>query len=150
MECKVSQVIPTGEGGGAGILILCEVVLMHVSDSIIDSTGRIDPFKLDAVARLGGDYYARIQGENIFTVPKPLDRLGMGIDQLPPSIRTSKILSGNDLGMLANVEVIPEKGALLPHEYELASKGELELHRLAKRYLADNKVADAWRVLVSR
>ena len=149
MECKVTQVIPTGDQGGAGILILCEVVMMHISEAIMDANGRIDPHKLDAVARLGGDYYARIQGDSIFTVPKPLDRMGIGIDQLPESIRNSKILTGNDLGMLANVELIPAAGVLTDDEQKISSYGEEAKHKLVKQYLSENRIQDAWRVLVS-
>jgi flavin reductase (DIM6/NTAB) family NADH-FMN oxidoreductase RutF len=107
MECKVRQVISTGDEGGAANLVLCEVVLMHISDDILDEAGKIDPVKLDAVARLGGDWYARIGRESLFTVPKPLEKKGIGIDQLPDEIRQSTVLTGNDLAQLANVEAIP-------------------------------------------
>jgi flavin reductase (DIM6/NTAB) family NADH-FMN oxidoreductase RutF len=147
MECKVTQIIPTGSEGGAGILVLCEIVLMHISEKILDNNGKIDPHKLDAVARLGGDYYARIQGDAIFAVPKPLDRMGIGIDKLPESIRKSNVLTGNDLAMLANVEAIPEKSLLSDDEKLIAATGKKELHVLAQHYLRQNRVMDAWRIL---
>jgi flavin reductase (DIM6/NTAB) family NADH-FMN oxidoreductase RutF len=149
MECKVTQILPTGNEGGAGILVLCEILLMHISEKIVDEHGKIDPYKLDAVARLGGDYYARVQGESIFAVPKPLDRLGMGIDNLPESIRKSKVLTGNDLGMLANVEVIPVKGELSVDERKIVNRGEEAIHRLVQMYLNENRIMEAWNVLVS-
>src|SRR6478735_9030138 len=107
-ECKVNQVIPLGDKGGAGNLILCEILLIHFKEEIFDANGKIDPHKIDAVARMGGDYYCRANGENIFTVPKPNDKLTIGYDQIPEHIRNSKILSGNDLGMLGNVERLPD------------------------------------------
>lgn len=154
MECKVLQVIRTGDQGGAGNLVICEVVMIHVKDEILDSDGRIDPFKLDAVARLGGDWYCRVQGDSIFKVPKPLDRASLGIDQLPASIRNSKILSGNDLGMLGNVESLPERIAiddivLIDEMAKAKAGGEDELHLLAKKYLTKGDIATAWRILLS-
>src|SRR5688572_6566577 len=112
MECKVLQIIQTGDQGAAGNLVICEVMLMHIKEEILDPEGRIDPWKLDAVARLGSDYYCRVQGDMIFKVPKPLDRLGIGVDQLPERIRKSKILTGNDLGLLANVEQLPDEQSI--------------------------------------
>jgi hypothetical protein len=145
-ECKVLQVIKTGDQGAAGNLVICEVVLVHVKDDILDVEGKIDPFKLDAVARMGGDWYCRAQGEALFKVPKPLDKIGIGIDQLPEKIRNSKILTGNDLGMLANVEKIPlsdnQESDLIPDE--------LQQHRLAHELLASGDVNQAWQVLLAQ
>ena len=142
MECRVLQIISTGEQAGAGNLVICEVVAMHIDEKILDAEGRIDPYKLDAVARLGGDYYARVHGDSIFTVPKPIDKTGIGIDQLPASIRNSVVLTGNDLAMLANVERIPERQPELTN-----SAGD---HTLAKRLLSEGRVMDAWQVLLQR
>jgi flavin reductase (DIM6/NTAB) family NADH-FMN oxidoreductase RutF len=151
MECKVTQIIPTGSEGGAGILVLCEVVLMHISEKILDADGRIDPHKLDAVARLGGDHYARIQGDSIFIVPKPLQRMGIGIDRLPESIRRSPVLTGNDLAMLANVEAIPESSTQGSGYEEKIVAGDIKAwHKLAQEYLERNDVQGAWRVLLGR
>ena len=151
MECKVLQVIRTGEQGGAGNLVICEVVMMHIKDEILDHDGRIDPFKLDAVARLGGDWYCRVQGDSIFKVPKPLDRASLGIDQLPEHIRFSKVLSGNDLGMLGNVEKLPSviSTAHLKEYNDAKTGGRDEIHRLAKQYLEEGRVEDAWMVLLA-
>ncbi len=154
MECKVNQVIELGHNGGAGSLVICEVLLMHIKDEILDEHGRIDPRKMDAVARMGGDYYLRAQGENIFTVPKPNEKLGIGFDQIPSEIRNSSILTGNDLGKLANVEHLPgqqdveEMGK--SREFHTArSQGATEVHILAQKYLMEGKVEEAWKVLLA-
>lgn len=149
-ECKVLDVIKTGDQGAAGNLVICEVVLAHIKDDIIDSEGKIDPFKLDAVARMGGDWYCRANGNTLFKVPKPLDKIGIGIDQLPESIRNSKILTGNDLGMLANVEKIPAiNEALLTQESTIAKdKGQEAVHLLAHEYLQHGKIEEAWNILL--
>lgn len=142
MECKVLQIIETGDQGAAGILVICEVIMMHIQDHVLDADGRIDPFKLDAVARLGGDYYCRVQGGNIFKVPKPLDKVAIGIDQLPERIRNSRVLTGNDLGMLANVEQLPFIG-----NSTLSQKDEEQRHRHAQELLRGGNVSEAWRIL---
>jgi len=144
-ECKVNQVISLGDEGGAGNLIVCEILLAHFKEDILDSSKNIDPQKLDAVARMGGDFYCRVHGENIFEVPKPNTKLGIGFDQLPQSIRNSEILSSNDLARLANVEKLPiEKGSI-----KTDTPDEGVLHLLAKKLLADGKVEEAWKVLLT-
>jgi flavin reductase (DIM6/NTAB) family NADH-FMN oxidoreductase RutF len=136
-ECKVLQVIPTGLEGAAGNLVICEVMLMHIKDEVLEETGKIDPAKMDAVARLGGDWYCRVTESTLFKVPKPLDRLGIGVDQLPQAIRNSRIFTGNDLGMLANVEDLPV-GTYSSDE---------SVHKRAKELLFDGKIAEAWAIL---
>jgi flavin reductase (DIM6/NTAB) family NADH-FMN oxidoreductase RutF len=153
MECKVLQVIQTGDQGAAGNLVICQVLLMHIKEEILDEAGRIDPFKLDAVARLGGDWYCRVQGNAIFKVPKPLEKIGVGFDRIPEAIRNSKILTGNDLGMLANIEKIPDvpaKDAFANDNRVHAAwqRGEDSAHKLAQEYLMEGKVTEAWRVLL--
>lgn len=106
-ECKVNEVIQLGTEGGAGNLVICEVLKMHINEAVLDADGKIDPVQLDAVSRMGGNWYGRAK-EGMFEVPKPLSTLGIGFDQLPSKIRTSKLLTGNDLAMLANVEVLPD------------------------------------------
>jgi flavin reductase (DIM6/NTAB) family NADH-FMN oxidoreductase RutF len=155
MECKVLNIIETGQQGGAGMLVICEVVLMHVREEVLGADGRIDPWKLDAVARLGSDWYCRVQGDSIFKVPKPLDRLGIGIDRMPESIRKSRILTGNDLGLLGNVEQLPDQSSIdnfrkKPEVQEALEQGELALHRLAHELLKQEQVDDAWKVLLAR
>lgn len=148
-ECKVLQVIKTGDQGAAGNLVICEVILAHIKDEILDEEGKIDPFKLDAVARMGGDWYSRAQGDSLFKVPKPLEKIGIGIDQLPEKIRNSKILTGNDLGMLGNIEKLPETTRGLTIEELSAVKYGIEsAHKLAQRYLHAGRVEDAWNILL--
>ena len=154
MECIVNQVIQTGTEGGAGNLVVCEVVRMHIHEMVLDGEGKIDPFKLDAVARLGGDWYCRVQGDAIFKVQKPLDKQGIGIDRLPESIRNSQVLTGNDLGMLGNVENLPDEQMILPFRNSIEVKtalraGEVGLHRLAQEYLKAGKVMEAWSILLA-
>jgi flavin reductase (DIM6/NTAB) family NADH-FMN oxidoreductase RutF len=107
LECKVLQIIETGTEGGAANLIICEIVQMHIDERILDEQNQIDPHKIDLVARMGMDYYCRASGDAIFEVPKPNTELGIGIDALPQAIRNSRILSGNELGLLANCTEIP-------------------------------------------
>jgi flavin reductase (DIM6/NTAB) family NADH-FMN oxidoreductase RutF len=145
MECKVLQIIQTGDQGAAGNLVICEVILMHINESILDHDGKIDPWKLDAVARLGGDYYCRVQGDTIFKVPKPLDKIGIGIDQLPAELRNSKILTGNDLGMLANVQTLPMKNARM----NVSDAEVMVRHSRAHALLQEGKVDEAWTILCS-
>lgn len=145
-ECKVNEVIELGENGGAGNLIICEVLLAHIKEEILDNEGKIDPQKLDAVARMGGDYYCRAHGEAIFKVPKPLTTKGIGVDQIPAPIRNSKILTGNDLGILGNVEQLPAKGSL-DEVIEYASTDEV--HAQAQQLLHKGKVESAWRLLLT-
>lgn len=139
-ECKVLQVIPTGTEGAAGNLIICEVLMVHIKDEILDAEGRIDPFKIDAVARMGGDWYCHANGGALFKVPKPLEKIGIGIDQLPAAIRNSKVLTGNDLGMLANVEKLPYS----PNDFASDDETHQQVHQLLK----EAKSEEAWGLLV--
>ncbi len=150
-ECKVLEVKETGTEGGAGNLIICEVVRIHIAENILDESGHIDPFKLDAVGRMGGNWYCRAQGDALFEIPKPLASKGIGIDQLPESIRTSSVLTGNNLARLANVEVIPERQSL-PEEVGKRIRqmsDREERHAYAQELLGNGNVDLAWQVLLS-
>ncbi len=158
LECKVRQVIETGTEGGAGNLIICEVLAMHINDDILDEQQRIDPHKIDLVARMGQDYYCRASGAALFEVPKPNTQLGIGIDLLPAAIRYSKILSGNNLGMLANVFAMPDinpafddnRVKQIVQYYSISPEEmEVELHVYAKTLLDAGRVSEAWQVLLS-
>jgi flavin reductase (DIM6/NTAB) family NADH-FMN oxidoreductase RutF len=160
MECKVVEVKAMGDQGGAANLIICEILLMHIDESVLTADNKIDPHKIDLVARMGGDLYCRASGSAIFDVAKPNSELGMGIDQLPESIRNSTILSGNNLGQLGNVRNLPD--ALSIDEFrrrdfmkELYSKYghdekviQTKLHELAKTLLEQKQVEEAWKVLL--
>jgi hypothetical protein len=153
MECNVLQIVPTGTEGGAGNLVICEVILMHIKEEVLDENGRIDPFKLDAVARLGGDWYCRVQGDAIFKVPKPLDRLGIGVDSIPASIRFSNILTGNDLGLLGNIERLPDisnvQDFMTKYPIEQALQGgDDAVHTMARIFLSEGKTEEAWKILL--
>lgn len=154
LECKVIQVIATGDQAGAGNLVICQVMLMHIKEEILDEQGKIDPFKLDAVARLGGDWYCRVGPESIFKVPKPLQTIGIGVDQIPEHIRLSKVLTGNDLGMLGNVEKLPGELSLQTIRnqsdfLQARTKGGEAVHRLAQAYLKQGRVEEAWSILLA-
>ncbi len=153
-ECRVKQVMPMGDEGGAGNLVICEVVLAHFKEEIFDDQGRIDPQKVDAVARMGNDYYCRAHGENVFVVPKPNDKQAIGFDQIPEPIRKSKILTGNDLGRLGNSETLPTQVSIdevkKNPEVQLAlTQGEEEVHRLAQRMVRSGKTEEAWKTLLA-
>ncbi len=160
-ECKVVDIIETGKEGGAGNLIIAEMLLMHISPDVLTADGKIDQHKIDLVGRLGSDWYVRANGQALFEVPKPAKNLGIGFDQLPETIKNSKVLSGNNLGMLANIEQLPDLDSIAIHAHmnkELAgilaagyAQEELEskLHYLAHQLLNDGKVNEAWKVLLS-
>jgi flavin reductase (DIM6/NTAB) family NADH-FMN oxidoreductase RutF len=158
LECKVIEVKPLGTEGGAGNLIICEVIRMHIDDSLLDENKKIDQRKINHVARLGGDWYCKVDETNLFHVPKPNTELGIGIDALPESVRTSKILTGNNLGQLANVNEMP---VIDPSFYDDSLKNivlyyslnpddmEKEIHYYAKQLLDNGKIKEAWQVLLS-
>ena len=158
LECKVIEIKPLGSEGGAGNLIICEVLCMHIDESILDENKKIDQTKMHHIARLGGDWYCKVDETNLFKVAKPNIQLGIGIDALPESIRNSKILSGNNLGQLANVHDMPQmqpsfdddklKSIVLYYSLNPADMEE-ELHRYAKELLDTDKVEDAWQVLLA-
>jgi flavin reductase (DIM6/NTAB) family NADH-FMN oxidoreductase RutF len=152
-ECVVKDIQPLGEEGGAGNLVICEVVLIHLDDKILDPQNKIDPHKLNLAARMGGNWYTHTNSDNLFEVTKPLRTHGIGIDQLPDEIRTSKTLTGNDLALLANVEEIPKIETLV----NLVAKQELVIlrslqgdfrHQKAHQYLVAGEVDHAWLTLL--
>lgn len=155
MECKVLKVEPLGNKGGAGNLIFSEVVKIHLDEALLDAFGNIDQHKIDLVARMGGNWYTRAN-MGMFEVPKPLASLGMGIDAIPEDIRSSPVLTGNDLGMLGNVQQLPTeeeiKGFLasnLEVGVVVGSGNRESLHLKAKEYLMNNEVLSAWKVLLA-
>jgi flavin reductase (DIM6/NTAB) family NADH-FMN oxidoreductase RutF len=158
LECKVIEVKPLGTEGGAGNLVICEVQCMHIDESILDENKRIDQTKLNLVARLGGDWYCKVDETNLFKVAKPNVQLGIGIDALPEAIRKSNILSRNHLGQLANVHDMPVVDPNFENEplkqivqyFNLDPlEMETETHKLAARYLSEGNVANAWQVLLA-
>jgi flavin reductase (DIM6/NTAB) family NADH-FMN oxidoreductase RutF len=158
LECKVIEVKSLGEGGGAGQLVICEVLNLHIDDSLITADGKLYQTKIELVARLGGDWYCRVSKESLFQVPKPNVELGIGVDALPESIKQSKILSGNHLGKLANVNELPViqpsydddhlKNIIQYFSIDPADM-EKELHTYAAKLLDENKIQEAWQVLLA-
>ena len=158
MECKVIEVKPLGKEGGAGNLVICEVLRLHIDDSLLDENKKIDQRKIHHIARLGGDWYCKVDETNLFMVPKPNTELGIGVDALPESIRNSDILSGNDLGHLANVREMPliepsfddtHLKNIIQYYSMNPDEMEKELHLYAKKLLAEGKVKEAWQVLLA-
>ncbi|MEP0263020.1 flavin reductase family protein [Dokdonia sp.] len=155
-ECNVIEVKPLGTQGGAGNLVICEILKIHIKEAVLDTNGAIDPLKIDQVARMGGNWYSRAN-QGLFEVPKPVARLGIGVDQIPESIRLSTILTGNDLGMLGNVEQLPtteEVQEFVANHIEIKEaiqSGDLKsLHKRAQEYLVKQNVNNAWKVLLAK
>jgi flavin reductase (DIM6/NTAB) family NADH-FMN oxidoreductase RutF len=156
-ECRVKQVIELGNQGGAGNLIICEVLLVHIAESVLDDQQSIDQHKIDLVARMGGNWYCRAHGSALFEVEKPVSTLGIGIDNIPEAIRLSPVLTGNNLGQLGNVENLPSSDAI----EQFKKSGELDLlleatpftdfahHRLARQLLGEGRIELAWKVLLA-
>ena len=150
-ECKVIEIKELGTEGGAGNLIICEVLCMHIDERVLDKDQQIDQVKLDLVARAGGNFYSRAR-ESFFEIPKPLQLKGMGVDNLPDAVRESNILTGNDLGMLGNVESLPDQSDVnkfLQDNPGFITRELNEKHKFAQELLKKNDVAGAWKVLLS-
>ena len=149
-ECKVTDIIYTGTEGGAGNLIVCEVVKLHINEDVLADDGSIDQHKIDLVARAGGSYYSRAR-DGFFEIPKPIATLGIGVDAIPSEIRNSTILTGNNLGMLGNVEQLPTIETVNNFGKEHPNFIGLETtkkHTFAQEYLKKNDVESAWKVLL--
>ncbi len=155
-ECKVIEVKPLGTQGGAGNLVICEILKIHIKEEVLDTNGAIDPLKIDQVARMGGNWYSRAN-QGLFEVPKPGARLGVGVDQIPELIRRSSVLTGNDLGLLGNIEQFPttkevqEFIATHTDVQEIVQSGDQEsIHKKAQEYLSKQNVNNAWKVLLAK
>lgn len=159
-ECKVNEVIELGDQGGAGNLIICEVLKIHIDESILDESGMIDQHKIDLVSRMGGNWYCRADEKSMFEIPKPITTCGIGYDQLPLDILKSQVLTANNLGQLAGIELIPNETDV--NEYKLielselflsleedAAQLEVEIHKRAKLLLEKNLLEEAWLTLLS-
>ena len=159
-ECKVNEVIELGDKGGAGNLIICEVVKIHIAEEVMDENGLIDQHKINLVARMGGNWYVHANEKSMFEVVKPITTVGIGFDQLPADILASEVLTKNDLGLLAGIENLPNETEV--NEYKLVelnnlfvtldsnpSQLEVELHKYAQALLAQNKLNEAWMTLLA-
>lgn len=154
-ECIVKEIITLGTEGGAGNLIICEVAKLHIDPEILDDEGIIDQEKIDLVARAGGNYYSRARN-GFFELPKPLTSLGIGVDNFPEDIRNSMILTGNDLGMLGNVNALPTNEEIekfletVSQRYpNIKTASHREKHKLAHNYLSFGDIQSAWKILLS-
>ncbi len=149
MECKVNEVVTLGDQGGAGNLVICEVVKMHINKDVLDENESIDQVKLDLVSRAGGSYYSRAKS-GFFEIPKPLSTLGIGVDALPDHVKNSHILTGNDLGLLGNVETLPEPNQIAEFKikHNLQNLTEEQKHKKAHDFLSYNDVLSAWKTLL--
>lgn len=160
MECKVKEIVALGSEGGAGNLIICEILCLHVNENILDANGKIDQTKIDLVGRMGGNYYCRAKGDALFEIAKPLKNLGIGVDAIPHEIRNSTILTGNHLGKLGNVEALPDETEV--NDYKLTELSDLfieyqdepavletKLHQEAAKLLDSGEVLKAWKTLLT-
>ena len=160
LECKVIEIKELGENGGAGNLIICKILKMHVAEHILDDKQMIDQEKIDLVARMGGDWYCRTDKNSMFEIKKPITTRGIGFDQMPQEVLDSPILTGNDLGKLGGIESLPDETAV--NDFKLvelsdlfialeddAKSLEIELHKKAKTFLNDNNLDAAWKTLLS-
>ena len=152
-ECKVREIIETGGLGGSANLVICEVVYIHVSKDILDEDGIIDPTKVDLVGRMGGNYYSRAHGDALFKVPKPLATLGIGVDSLPQSVRLSEVLTGNDLGLLGNLDKLPTpddvKEFVAGMKMTKLKADSISLHKRAHELISRDRISDALKLLLS-
>lgn len=159
-ECRVQQVIETGTGGAAGNLVLCEVVMIHVNELLLDERGRIDQRRIDLVGRMGGHFYCRAHGDALFELAQPNIHIGVGVDALPGNARSSAVLTGSDLGKLGAITAIPDETAV--NEYKLTELSdtfvehqndpaalERSLHRHAQELLRQDRVEEAWKTLLA-
>lgn len=159
-ECVVNEIKELGDQGGAGNLIICEVKKIHISEDVLDKDGKIDQLKIDLVARMGGNWYCRADKNSMFEIEKPITTCGIGYDAIPNDIKSSIILSKNDLGQLGGIEELPNETDV--NEYKLLELSDLfvsledeqaelekELHRIAQNLLKENRLEEAWKTLLS-
>jgi hypothetical protein len=159
-ECKVLEVRELGDQGGAGNLVICEVVKIHIHDDVLDENGVIDQKKINLVARMGGNWYCHANEKSMFEITKPITTIYIGVDNLPQDIRESKILSGNDLAQLASVTELPNETDV--NEYKLLELSdlfitleenpvelEIQLHQRAKKLISEQNIEEAWLTLLA-
>lgn len=155
-ECKVTQIIALGDEGGAGNLVLCEVLKIHIDENVLDENGSIDQYKIDLVSRLGGNWYSR-SNQGLFEVAKPLTTLGIGVDVIPKEVKDSAVFNGNDFGKLGNIEALPtteEVSIFVKENFSvkavLSADDKVKVHLEAKKYLDEDDVLSAWKVLLAK
>ena len=144
-ECKVNEIVELGQNGGAGNLVICEVLKIHINEEVLDEKGMIDQHKIDLVSRMGGNWYCRANDDSMFEIQKPITTIGIGVDAIPSEIKNSKILTGNDLGLLGSVESIPSESEISAYPTFIGEK-----HSEAKRLIENGEIENAWKVLLSK
>jgi flavin reductase (DIM6/NTAB) family NADH-FMN oxidoreductase RutF len=151
LECKVTEVKELGKTGGAGNLIFSEVQMIHIKEEVLGATKNIDQQKIDLVARMGGNWYCRASGNALFELEKPITTLGIGVDALPAEIKNSKVLTGNHLGMLGNLEALPDNNEVEDMRgIATLISSEEQLHEKLKNLLNENKVKEAWALILCK
>ncbi len=161
-ECKVSEIITLGNHGGAGHLIICNVLRMHVCESVIDDKNRINPHKMDLVGRMGRSHYVRAQGEAVFDLYQSVMKPALGFDSLPKHILNSNVLSGSDIAKMAGLYKFPdvnELADLMKNNHDLKSVFSSaessdnilidNLHRLVKNTIDDGRIEEAFQIAMS-
>lgn len=148
-ECKVIEVKELGKQGGAGNLVICEIIKIHINESVLNPENNIDTKKIDLVARMGDNWYCRANGDALFEVQKPITSIGIGIDSFPAEVKNSKILTGNNLGLLGSVEQLPDQEEIQQFQQSINFSSIEEKHQYVQTLLESNKVKDAWLVLLS-
>lgn len=149
LECKVVEIKELGKNGGAGNLVICEVIRIHISEEVLNAENQIDTHKIDLVARMGDNWYCRAQGDALFEVKKPITSIGVGYDAIPDSIKHSKVLTGNNLGLLGSIEQVPTNDEVKAYRESLKNfAGDEERHLFAQSLLEANRVKEAWMVLL--
>lgn len=144
-ECKVNEIVELGQNGGAGNLVICEVLKIHINEEVLDEDGMIDQHKIDLVSRMGGNWYCRSNDDSMFEIQKPITTIGIGVDSIPAEIRDSTILTGNDLGLLGSVEALPTETEISTYPTFTGDK-----HSEAKRLITNGEIENAWKVLLSK
>ena len=147
MECKVREIIALGDAPGAGNLVIAEILKIHIAENILDADGKIDPTKMEQVARLGGDWYSKITPDSLFKVAKPLTTMGVGVDAIPEIFRNANFLIGNQLGKLGNVEQVPALSA--QEMQDLKIKDTLSLQQQISQLIDSNDLINAWKLMVA-
>jgi flavin reductase (DIM6/NTAB) family NADH-FMN oxidoreductase RutF len=142
-ECKVNDIVELGQNGGAGNLVICEVLRIHINEDVLDDNQMIDQHKIDLVSRMGGNWYCRANENSMFEIQKPITSIGIGVDQIPIEIKSSKVLTGNDLGLLGSIENFPTEEDVFAYN---APEGDS--HVIAKSLLERGEVMNAWKVLL--
>lgn len=160
MECKVVEIKELGEGGGAGNLVICEVLKIHISEEILDADQMIDQQKIDLVARMGGNWYCRADKNSMFEITKPITTCGVGVDLIPAEVIESGMFSPNELGQLGGIEAFPDETDV--NDFKLIELSDLfldfeddaillekELYKRAKTYLLQEDIVSAWKTILS-